>query len=603
MNVCLLTCSHNVRGSRCRRSPLELFRPLHWQRSQRGHLNLLIMRSTFLPTQKNFFDQSSAFFLKKRPWAAAASKHAHFGATFLSRVTETRLYIASPFPLVRIAPLTHPFSFHIPLDHTVIFACRVQVHSLSVFDHPWTPNENPPTVGLTRPKGEMHGPFRVTGARKNQRAIFPIVPPMRVTRPTRMPKAPLSVCVIYRWGVVRGIGLFCLTCDVCLSPLADSYEFKKGLAGIIAIIDYPNVSMAGYRNDVEILKDLLQNMGFDLAFEEINLTEAALVDFVRQFSRRPDLDQYDGMALFFLAMGENNKIYTVDNRPIRFERLKSFFSPDHCPQLVGRPKVFCVQSSSFGKGKADAAFDPFFQMKDSKAPVEEDEDFLFMTSIAPVKVMYDGSVFIRGLVGALADPNVRRRDHLADLNMDIRKSITKLLVTGPPEGTEGLVPFPPDEQRLVNDSVFGFWNNLTKHLFLPCEIIGVLVRQYGSTGDDEESFDQPTGTRPSLLSFTELFFCSFFSFRSPPPPPPNFFFIFWSPLSLPTFLFSSFFFISLYFCYFVLSLSKIQFDPDLSNVSHFPPQFLSSIISMISHLSAFLQCNPAPHHSLFLQSL
>lgn len=171
----------------------------------------------------------------------------------------------------------------------------------------------------------------------------------------------------------------------------DRYTFKHGLACIIVNIDCPSPgsTLLGYLVDLENVKQLLQNMGFELAFEELNLTEASFIDAIRKIARREDLDKFDGLLVMILSHGSYSQIGTVDHKFIRFDRLKIFFQADHCPPLIGKPKVFLLQTVNETPDKP-SLFEGIDEPPAS-APASFDEDshdFLFLTSCAPSRVAW-----------------------------------------------------------------------------------------------------------------------------------------------------------------------------------------------------------------------
>lgn len=151
------------------------------------------------------------------------------------------------------------------------------------------------------------------------------------------------------------------TADFRLLKSIKSMEFHKFLPEYYSIIDASNVGLCviinekifsksdlnlkprlGSNRDVERLREVFTAYGFrikvhtDVVFEE-------LVFLLNKYAKLiPATDSF--FILIILSHGSENVIYTTDSVPVSMNAIELIFQADNCPNMLGKPKIFIVQS-------------------------------------------------------------------------------------------------------------------------------------------------------------------------------------------------------------------------------------------------------------------
>ncbi|ENN70927.1 hypothetical protein D910_05588 [Dendroctonus ponderosae] len=100
-------------------------------------------------------------------------------------------------------------------------------------------------------------------------------------------------------------------------------------------------SRAGTNEDCRNLSDSLRYLGFDVQiFKDLSYME--LENRIRDVSAM-DHTHHDCLFIAVLSHGESNIVYAKDNA-YKPDILWTFFTPDRCPTLAGKPKMFFMQA-------------------------------------------------------------------------------------------------------------------------------------------------------------------------------------------------------------------------------------------------------------------
>lgn len=119
---------------------------------------------------------------------------------------------------------------------------------------------------------------------------------------------------------------------------------KRGLAYIFnhEIFDIAGLKpRAGTAEDCANLKKCLSNLSFDVK-EFKNLKFKAIEDHIKEASEM-DHSERDCIVVAILSHGEQGIIYAKDSH-YKPDHLWSYFTPDKCPSLAGKPKIFFIQA-------------------------------------------------------------------------------------------------------------------------------------------------------------------------------------------------------------------------------------------------------------------
>ena len=133
------------------------------------------------------------------------------------------------------------------------------------------------------------------------------------------------------------------------------YKMSKanGYHGYALIINNINISgrekRQGAEKDDENLSKTLNTLGYKLFGGRCyrDYTAKEMTEIFNKVTRETDHTQYDSFVCCLLSHGDAGKIYGSDDRPIKLEDIKN--SVIHCPSLIGKPKIFVIQSCRGGR--------------------------------------------------------------------------------------------------------------------------------------------------------------------------------------------------------------------------------------------------------------
>jgi hypothetical protein len=147
------------------------------------------------------------------------------------------------------------------------------------------------------------------------------------------------------------------------APTTDStrtrYAFVRGAAIILCNTEWPGVAgmgpLVGYHADAANLRQLLPELGFDIIADHDNLTADAMKSTVRALAVADGFARYDALLVILMSHGGENKIYGSDGAAVTLDSLYTLVSPDVCPSLKDKPKLFLVQACRGGADMPVAA--------------------------------------------------------------------------------------------------------------------------------------------------------------------------------------------------------------------------------------------------------
>ena len=122
----------------------------------------------------------------------------------------------------------------------------------------------------------------------------------------------------------------------------------NGHHGYALIINNINISTRdkrqGAENDDENLAKTFETLGYKLFGGRCyrDYTAKEMTELISKVTMETDHSQCDSFVCCLLSYGDAGKVYGSDERPISLEYIKN--SVIHCPSLVGKPKLFFIQS-------------------------------------------------------------------------------------------------------------------------------------------------------------------------------------------------------------------------------------------------------------------
>ena len=127
----------------------------------------------------------------------------------------------------------------------------------------------------------------------------------------------------------------------------------KGHHGYALIINNINISgrerRLGAENDDENLAKTLETLGYKLFEDKYHrdCTAKEMTELFNKVTMETDHSQCDSFVCCLLSHGDAGKIYGSDDRTIKLEDVRN--SVVQCPSLIGKPKIFFIESSRGGR--------------------------------------------------------------------------------------------------------------------------------------------------------------------------------------------------------------------------------------------------------------
>lgn len=122
----------------------------------------------------------------------------------------------------------------------------------------------------------------------------------------------------------------------------------KNNLGLCVIINEKNFiagglgTRLGTEKDVERLEEVFTAFGFEVK-EHRNVSYTELMTLL-DFYRRNISENHSCFVLIILSHGSENVIYTSDLVEVTMNSIEMKFQGDECPNLIGKPKIFIIQS-------------------------------------------------------------------------------------------------------------------------------------------------------------------------------------------------------------------------------------------------------------------
>ncbi|XP_072731044.1 CASP8 and FADD-like apoptosis regulator isoform X4 [Ciconia boyciana] len=118
----------------------------------------------------------------------------------------------------------------------------------------------------------------------------------------------------------------------------DQYRMQSQPLGICLIIDCIG-------NDTDVLEETFRGLGYDVhchRYLNMNTMNQTLLEVARLQKHR----NCDSFICILVSRGSPQSIFCTDHTFSGFplERIKKYFTADSCPELLGKPKLFFIQS-------------------------------------------------------------------------------------------------------------------------------------------------------------------------------------------------------------------------------------------------------------------
>nr|CAB3227935.1 caspase-8 [Phallusia mammillata] len=169
----------------------------------------------------------------------------------------------------------------------------------------------------------------------------------------------------------------------------------------------------GSQEDLDRLTLQFKSFGFDVR-TYTDLDQRQMRKILFEYSRK-DHSAFDCFVCVIMSHGLEGQIFGVDGMPVPVAVIHRGFTPEKCPSLVNKPKMFFFQAcqgdkrmgghSSGGHPMADVETDSPLAMPEEDHATPSEADFLVSHSTVPGFLSYrhkvEGSWFITALVNNL----------------------------------------------------------------------------------------------------------------------------------------------------------------------------------------------------------
>ncbi|XP_004871689.1 CASP8 and FADD-like apoptosis regulator isoform X2 [Heterocephalus glaber] len=121
------------------------------------------------------------------------------------------------------------------------------------------------------------------------------------------------------------------------TPL-ERYRMRSRPLGICLIIDCVGSA-------AEVLRDTFSSLGFEVQCF-LYLAVSDMVQVLRQVASSPQHREHDSFVCILVSRGDPHSVFGVDqaHSGLPLEQVRALFTGDACPPLVGKPKLFFIQS-------------------------------------------------------------------------------------------------------------------------------------------------------------------------------------------------------------------------------------------------------------------
>ena len=197
-----------------------------------------------------------------------------------------------------------------------------------------------------------------------------------------------------------------------IMPSGDEFDRYKmncnphGIAMIVNIetfIEEVSMTRKGSHHDFIQLRETFEQLQYVvLGFEDLTKGQ-----FKKQLLnvRKMDHNKYDSFICVIMSHGdENDNVITHDRRMIKKQEIINEFSPEYCPGLIKKPKIFIFQAC---RGSKNEGFDSTqlattVDAIEPQEPVSDKEDELILTDelfinreiIPPIQPHYEKSITV-----------------------------------------------------------------------------------------------------------------------------------------------------------------------------------------------------------------
>uniref|UniRef100_A0A8C6ZGC1 CASP8 and FADD-like apoptosis regulator n=1 Tax=Nothoprocta perdicaria TaxID=30464 RepID=A0A8C6ZGC1_NOTPE len=210
----------------------------------------------------------------------------------------------------------------------------------------------------------------------------------------------------------------------------DQYRMQSQPLGICLIIDCIG-------NDSYVLEETFRDLGYEVhCFRHLSID--TMDKKLREFARLQKHRNFDSFICILVSRGSPQSVFCTDETFPGFplERVKKYFTADSCPELLGKPKLFFIQSYIVPENEQGGA---------SLLEVDGNDDSIISNAKTPWKVAIpqvadifwsqckvdvsalersrsSSSYYLRCLAGLLRNPH-KRKLSILDIHTELNREV------------------------------------------------------------------------------------------------------------------------------------------------------------------------------------
>uniref|UniRef100_A0A8C5UD27 CASP8 and FADD-like apoptosis regulator n=1 Tax=Malurus cyaneus samueli TaxID=2593467 RepID=A0A8C5UD27_9PASS len=213
----------------------------------------------------------------------------------------------------------------------------------------------------------------------------------------------------------------------------DPYKMQSQPLGICLIIDCIG-------NDTDVLEETFRSLGYDVhchRYLNMNSMNQALLEVARWQKHR----NCDSFICVLVSRGNSQSIFCTDHTFSGFplEQIKKYFTADSCPGLLGKPKLFFIQSYIVSENEEECTslleVDGNDENFTAKVTIPQAADILWSHCKVDVSTLErsptSSSHYLRCLADLLCNP-YKRKLSVLDIHMELNKKVYDWNMTADP---------------------------------------------------------------------------------------------------------------------------------------------------------------------------
>lgn len=123
----------------------------------------------------------------------------------------------------------------------------------------------------------------------------------------------------------------------------EAYPIVSDTPGTCLIINnkkfYHCDEREGSEKDVELFSAMFESLNYQVICQQ-DVSRLQLIDLLAKQSQDESLKKYDIFVTIIMSHGISDHVITSDNELVSYDEILDFFSNEHCPYMVDKPKVF-----------------------------------------------------------------------------------------------------------------------------------------------------------------------------------------------------------------------------------------------------------------------